>query len=108
MGRIRSLFAPSLVGRYEIVLYLKAYWDETPQNIPELLHNLIPGQFKLSYHKNGRQLVQQPGALTKSNSVRRIYLKDEKNLFVIQLAFQDKIHRIMRVQQKVCDFPKPC
>jgi len=90
--KIRDLYAPSLYGRYEIVIKMSnQVTSEDDIFIRETLYDMIPGRFKITTWKKWSPNKGEEG------NVRNIYLKKESDLFAVQFAFKEKIWRVMRV-----------
>jgi len=99
-SKIRNLYAPSLVGKYELAVFMKITENEDI-DIFSMLRDLIPGKFKAVYDNTYRYniICWKAGSPPKKSKKRisRIYLKKSDDLFALQLAFQEKIWRVMRI-----------
>lgn len=79
-NKIRNVYSPSLVGRYEIIICVRRYSKgdkeeiiaESQKELISTLHVLIPNRYKITYRtRNGKRLktFPLPGYLTPVRSV---------------------------------------
>lgn len=105
--KIRDIVAPSLVGRYELVLIMQRYYeqdhaDQEDAKVVEIVKNLIPGRFKIAKSSRGVFRRRHRGRFRKyqdniASCLHRIYLTHESDLFALQLTIPTRIWRIMRI-----------